>query len=341
MDVMLPPQLDPKEIFSGFTFDVKVPNVQSMIDESEKQRRETNSADFFSNFQTYSAITTWLDEQVQKGGNKVARFSIGKTHLGKDINALRLGVEPKVKPTIVIQCGIHAREWVAVSTCCWMIDQLLTKDLALLDNFLFVIVPVLNVDGYEYTHTNDRLWRKNRQPTAGSTCLGTDLNRNYGIGWSGPGGSSNPCSETYYGSAAFSGPETTAIRNLLRLYITDKTLISYFDIHAYSGLWMSPWGYICNAVPKDYPTMEGVMSISTAAVRSVNGRAYKFGPTCTTIYQTSGGSRDYSYGDAGVVHSYGVEAFGTNFTPPTSYIPEIGSEIWAGVRQTALLIGRQ
>jgi len=31
--------------------------------------------------------------------------------------------EEKEKPVIYINCGIHAREWVTVSTCLWFIDQ--------------------------------------------------------------------------------------------------------------------------------------------------------------------------------------------------------------------------
>ena len=37
--------------------------------------------------------------------------------------------------------------------------------------------PVLNVDGFVYTHTNSRMWRKTRRPNANSNCIGTDPNR--------------------------------------------------------------------------------------------------------------------------------------------------------------------
>lgn len=40
------------------------------------------------------------------------------------------------------------------------------------------IVPILNPDGYEYTHTCDRMWRKNRARHEG-VCVGVDLNRNF------------------------------------------------------------------------------------------------------------------------------------------------------------------
>jgi carboxypeptidase A4 len=86
------------------------------------------------------------------------------------------------------------------------------------DKVDFYIVPVLNPDGYEYTHTNDRLWRKNRKNPELGKCAGTDLNRNFGFKWGGLGASKNPCDETYAGSAAFSEPESKAIQD----YVTSK-----------------------------------------------------------------------------------------------------------------------
>ena len=46
---------------------------------------------------------------------------------------------------------------------------------------------------YEYSHTNYRLWRKNRRINSGNSCKGVDLNRNWGYQWGGAGASTNPC----------------------------------------------------------------------------------------------------------------------------------------------------
>jgi murein tripeptide amidase MpaA len=48
-----------------------------------------------------------------------------------------------------------------------------------MDNTLFIVVPVLNVDGYVYTWEIDRLWHKNRRQN-GDGSFGVDLNRNWG-----------------------------------------------------------------------------------------------------------------------------------------------------------------
>ena len=54
--------------------------------------------------------------------------------------------------------------------------------------------------GFTYTQTNDRLWRKNRQTTSGSTCLGHDINRNWDAHWAVTGGAStDPCADDFKG----------------------------------------------------------------------------------------------------------------------------------------------
>jgi len=65
---------------------------------------------------------------------------------------------------------------------------------------------MLNPDGYNYTWTTDRMWRKNRTPSPDGPCIGTDLNRNSDVAWGTTGASSNTCSNTYAGVAPFSEP---------------------------------------------------------------------------------------------------------------------------------------
>ena len=65
------------------------------------------------------------------------------------------------------------------------------------------IVFTVNPDGAEYDISGGKFhyWRKNRQPTPGTTSIGTDLNRNYSYHWGGGGRtSSNPAAITYRGT---------------------------------------------------------------------------------------------------------------------------------------------
>ena len=71
-------------------------------------------------------------------------------------------------------------------------DELVTRAdepaiASLLSQLTFVIVPVVNPDGFVYTFTDDRFWRKNRRDDHG-----VDTNRNFGTAWGGPGSSGDP-----------------------------------------------------------------------------------------------------------------------------------------------------
>jgi len=336
IDVMVSPLQLPA--FLRFNATVHVEDVQKLIDENEEERRiSAVPNDFFTDFQTYGTVLDWVNEQISLHPSVARRVIIGRTYLGTDIVGIHLGDESK--PLVYIHCAIHAREWITVSTCCWIIDNLLNTDpdgSHLIDKNQWIIVPVFNIDGYDYTHTNDRLWRKSRSPNSGSSCVGTDVNRNYGYGWSGPGSSNNPCSETYHGSAPWSCPEALSERNFLTPYLDSQQLVVYFDIHSYSAYFMSPWGYTTN-LPPDYGEMELKMRSANDAIQNAPpGRSYAIGTCGRVLYIMSGGTIDFTYGDGGVINSYLIEVFGNNFTPPTSYIQPIGEEVWAGVKQVVL-----
>lgn len=89
--------------------------------------------------------------------------------------ALEVGSGSKV---VSIDCGIHAREWVSPAYCQWFIREVTTGQFASYKNDIkFLIQPLLNPDGYAYTWTGSRMWRKNRVNNQGSNCIGVDLNR--------------------------------------------------------------------------------------------------------------------------------------------------------------------
>ena len=52
---------------------------------------------------------------------------------------------------------MHAAEWITVTGATYFLNELITSNQTeiryLADNFDWVIVPIANPDGYEYTHT--------------------------------------------------------------------------------------------------------------------------------------------------------------------------------------------
>jgi len=319
-----------------FSTKVHIDDVQATLEEHyAEMANHTNVGDVFDSFPTRGQTVTWVNEQINAHPSLATRVVIGKTYLGIDILGVKLALSATAKRTVYIHCTIHAREWITTTTCLWIIDALLTKDsdgLRLIEKFDWIIVPIFNIDGYDYSQTNDRLWRKNRTPYPGS-CTGTDINRNYEYGWGGSGSSGDPCSETYRGTSPFSTPEAAAELNFLESYIDRGLITAYVDIHSYGAYFMSAYGYTTTLPPAgDYNQMSAAMVRATNAIRSVNNRQYAYGASSRVLYISSGGTCDHLYGDGGIVHSYTIEAFGSSFTAPISYIRPIGQEIWLGVK---------
>merc|ERR1719392_299896 len=123
-----------------------------------------------------------------------------------------------------------------------------------------MILPVLNPDGYVYSHseTGDRLWRKTRAPNPGSECVGTDPNRNYDNHWGGEGSSNDPCSWSYHGHTPFSAEETQNHRDMI-LSLTDRLNMLYM-MHSAGQVWTLPYGWT-QELPKDYDEMARVSAI--------------------------------------------------------------------------------
>ncbi|XP_037539214.1 carboxypeptidase A2 [Nematolebias whitei] len=187
-----------------------------------------------------------------------------------------------------------------------------------------------NPDGYVYTYTNDRMWRKTRSQTPGSVCRGVDPNRNWDAGFGGPGASKNPCSDSYHGPFAHSEIEVKNIVNLVKSHGNFKAFIS---VHAYSQLLMYPYGYSCGSVPHQ-SELDSVSKAAAQKLTSLYGTWYKVGSICNIIYQASGGSIDWSY-DVGIKYSFAFELRDTGrfgFILPADQIIPTASETWLALK---------
>ncbi|KAF8983125.1 Carboxypeptidase A4 [Entomortierella lignicola] len=245
--------------------------------------------------------------------------------------------KPKKHPkAILIHGGQHAREWIGPATVTYIAKELILgygtnkKITTLLNEFEFTIIPVLNADGYAYTWEHNRMWRKNRQPTAIPFCVGIDPNRNWGYMWNNGGSSGNPCSEAYHGPKAFAAKEPKMVAD----YILEKgNVVGYIDFHSYSQLWMSPFGADCSKIPRDDEDIMEAALGAAKSLRDVYGTKYAVGSVCNIIYQASGGSLDWTYAKGDVKYSYAVELRDTGrhgFLLPEDEILPSGEETFAG-----------
>ncbi|KAK4287488.1 hypothetical protein Pmani_039442 [Petrolisthes manimaculis] len=271
----------------------------------------------------------------------VSVASIGQTSEGRDLWVATLsapgGTSPK--PSVWIDCGIHAREWITPATCIYGLD-LLTENYgtdpdvtALLDKYDFYVLTVHNPDGYYYTWHNDRLWRKNRVHHPEDACYGVDLNRNFDDGhWGGVGTSDITCASTYCGPTGFSELESQAVRDYTNQLQSTNNLTAYFTIHSYGQMWMYAYGWTSEDTPHEQELFR-VSEIGVTALRSVHDTVYTFGSIYDTIYPASGVSIDWSY-SRGVAHTYTLELRDEGesgfLLPPDQIIPT-AEETWTGL----------
>jgi len=299
----------------------------------------------YTQYHTYTEIIDWLNTLPEQYPNLVTLVEVGKSFQGRSLLAVKVTSSTATKPAIWFDGCIHAREWIATATSIYMLGHLLSDygrdpvTTSILDNLQIWVLPVFNPDGYNYSWAGDRMWRKTRTPNQGSSCIGTDPNRNWDYQWGGLGVSRDPCSEAYLGPAAFSEIEVKTVAEYIKNAGHFK---GYINFHAYSQLWMGPWGYT-EDLPADFQLQNNLAGRCAAALTSVYNTQYQYGPIAGTIYPASGSSADYTYGAAKVVYSYGVELRDTGrfgFLLPANQIVPSGVETLAAVKVWAIDVMR-
>lgn len=265
--------------------------------------------------------------------NIVTRQQIGTTINNRPIWSYRIYTGAGTpKNSVLIHGGIHAREWISPAVVLYLTDMMIQRARlsaihnAALSRTALYVVPVLNPDGYEYSWTNNRYWRKNRRPNGG-TSYGVDLNRNFSTAWGGPGSSGSSTSDTYRGPSAFSEPETRALRDHVA---ANPPLIGYIDYHSYSQLVMWPWSYSTAITPDDARLAFYGTRLENAL--DAVGLSYGTGPGGATLYVASGVTDDYFYATYNT-NAYCIELRDTGtygFVLPADQIWPTQQENWAG-----------
>ncbi|KAI4499859.1 hypothetical protein M0802_005115 [Mischocyttarus mexicanus] len=267
-------------------------NLQRYIDE-ENPKVDGRSTFDWTAYHRLNVIYQWMESLAQDYPKIVSTVDGGISTLGTPIKGLKLRFNSNQNTTIFLESGIHAREWISVATTTYIANELIfSKDTAvrtLAESYVWYIFPVFNPDGYEYTHTRNRLWRKNLKQSTWR-CKGVDLNRNWDFHWAEVGASSNPCSETYPGPKGFSEIETKSMSTFIK-NIPEK-LIAYLAFHSYSQLLLIPFGH-SNKRIDNYDDLMEIGRFSVKALAKRYGTNYNVGNIVDVIYPASGGSMDW------------------------------------------------
>ncbi|XP_030372593.1 zinc carboxypeptidase [Scaptodrosophila lebanonensis] len=312
-DVMLPPetQLAFEQLLVGhnITYATKIENVQTLID-GQRPKQRTGYMEW-TQFHTLDEIYAWLDVIEARYPNIVTPFIIGNSYEGRPIRGIKISYKPGNK-AVFIESNIHAREWITSATITYFIDELLVprnpgvRDIAL--NVDWYIIPVLNVDGFVYSHEVERLWRKSRLPSDPTgNCIGTDLNRNFDFLWMLVGAESDPCSEIYAGPSAESDVEIHQLTTYINNSIPEDTIKIYISLHSYGQYVLSPWGHVDDEFPDHYPQMMHVAEGFANALYRRYQTEFTYGSSATTLYKVSGSGKEWAYGVKNIPIPYTIE----------------------------------
>jgi len=232
--------------------------------------------------------------------------NFGTTVQNRGIGLFIINGDGPISRSVVIQCQIHAREWISGAVCQYLAEYWLTNLAApgtnpvktALQGIRVNIIPILNGDGYVWTWTNSRLWRKNRRQ---ANCIGVDLNRNYRITWNQGGSSTDPCSDTYMGPSAASEPETlTSQRALSSLGVGSQGGVDgAVDMHSYSQLILRPYGFTQTNSPDEAAHNQLGAALRTNILAGGYNTAFT-NQKSIQLYVTSGTFEAHAYGSASV-----------------------------------------
>merc|ERR1712135_27905 len=273
--------------FHGMDFDIKIFDVQATIEETIDTTRGIFDKDYdYNKYHTYDEINQWADDMASEYPSLARTTVMGKSTEGRDIKMITIGSSTTNKQ-VVVDCGIHAREWISAAFCQCYVHRLLSS-------------------------------------------YGSDPNRNFDADWAGPGASSSPCSETYYGPSLASEPLT----QYLTKYIDDNNgnVKAYVTFHSYGQVFIFPYSYAYESAA-NFDEHNDLAAASAAAIQAVHGKAYTYGPGWESMYLAAGGSDDMSY-DHGSKLAFTIELRDQGrygFLLPENQIQPSCEETYAGM----------
>ncbi|KAH9903953.1 hypothetical protein F4778DRAFT_73450 [Xylariomycetidae sp. FL2044] len=300
------------------------------------------SIDWFDTYHAYEDhLAYWADLQASFPDNSEL-IEIGSSFEGRPLQGIHLwgSAGKDSRPAIFFNGNVHAREWITSKVVEYIVYQIIigyendTIVQSALDGYDFYIIPVVNPDGFVYTQITNRLWRKNRQVRDNTTAVGTDINRNWSVGFGGEGSSPTPSSETFSGYQPFDTPECAALSDFALQLASKNGVKLYVDWHSYAQTILLSYGYTCTDFPENYDDQYNLAAGVSEAIAGPYNTTFVYGSGCLVLYQSSGAGRDFMTDAAGAEYGWGIELRDTQYgfvLPPEQILPS-GIEIWEGMK---------
>ncbi len=346
IDLRLSPEQFVRFLELGLAHEVVIDDLQVVVDAERARIADRSQRDDVEWYEEYRTLDEfWVRWAAIVDANPdIARLEvIGQSLEGRDMPGIVLNGDGREgKPVFVINACQHAREWVSPAATTFVIEQLVagygsdTRITRLLDEMEWVFLPMVNPDGFDFTWTDQRFWRKNKR-MIDDRLFGVDLNRNWDFEWGGRGSSSSPGSENYRGTEPFSEPELLAYLDAVAP-LRDR-VVGHLDVHTFSQFVLSPWGFKLEE-PVDIAEMTELGNIFAAGVLDATGAEYEVGTGATVLYLYSGNATDWFYGEVDAL-SWTIELRPTppitlpGFDPPPDQILPAGEELLEGTLRLA------
>lgn len=245
----------------------------------------------------------WRSLLTEYAPNVTLRW-IGRTYENRSLCVLTVGKTSMSNPRrLLLNALQHAREIATTPIATYVVERLanalalgIQPYASLLTRVEVVVVPMVNPDGYAQVRAGEVLWRKNVRPKmTASSCVGVDLNRNWGFQFgSDNNGLSDPCEDNYTGPAPFSEPETQALRQLV---LETDGILAHLDIHSFGQLVLGPWSY-GTTPPRDCARVNRVGLAIAQDITAVNqNRVYRYSVAYRNnlLYTASGTMADWMF----------------------------------------------
>ena len=263
-------------------------------------------------YHSYAEMVSHIKAVEADHPDIVRTFSIGRSHQGRKLWAAEVSDNVGLdegEPEVLFDGLHHAREHLSAEQAIDVLDLLSNKYgkrsklgrrvTRLVDTRRTFIVFMLNPDGlvHDLKGKPYRDWRKNRQPTPGSSKVGTDLNRNWAYRYGCCGGSSrNPASDFYRGPAPWSTPEVRALRDFVNGRVVDgiQRIRTHVSFHTAGELVLWPYAYTKADAPKDMTYLD---HRALKAMGRTMARMSRYRPRQSSdAFRTDGDMIDWMYG---------------------------------------------